>query len=214
MSRADRRRQRGLTLIELLVSLLILGFVLALVSQAIYQVAQVARAAQEVTASLATRWTGGTAAAPVIANLALPLEAPEGKAFEGNTTRLAGFSTQPPTPSDVGVRAFVLELRRPRDGSRGSELWAVEGDTLTSAATETVLARFDARAEFVYADDAGELRPFWPFEPLTPGRETRELPAAVVVRDSATRNALAWYGFQGESVRQRPLSNPFATAAP
>lgn len=205
--RADVRRQRGLTLVELLVSLLIMGFVLTLVSQAIYQVAQVARSAQEVGEDLAGRWAGGWAAAPVIANLVAPIESPVGEAFVGSPARLAGYSTQPPFGTDSGVRRFALELRL-GDDARSSELVASEPGEFGRAVDQAVIARFDARAEFGYRDASGTLSPVWPAVTVR-GGETPELPAAVLVLERGTQRILAMYGFQGEAMRPQPQSNPF-----
>ncbi len=207
--RVDRRRQRGLTLVELLVSMLIMGFVLTLVSQAIFQVAQVARSAQQVGAGLAARWAGGWALAPVIANLVAPIESPVGEAFTGSPTRLVGYSTEPPFGSDSGVRRFAFELRVAADDATRSELFASEPGEFGRRVDEAVIARFDARTEFGYRDAAGTVSPVWPANTVRGDAETPDLPSAVLVIERGTRRVVGWYGFHGEPVRPRAPSNPF-----
>jgi general secretion pathway protein J len=206
--RADQRRQRGLTLVELLVSMLIMGFVLTLVSQAIFQVAQVARSAQEVGEDLAGRWAAGWAAAPVIANLVAPAETRIGEAFVGAPDRLAGYTTQPPFGTDAGVRRFVLELRL-GNSTPGSELVASEPGEFGRRVDEASIARFPVRTEFGYRDAGGNISPVWPANTVRGGGEDPDLPSAVLVLERGTQRVLAWYGFQGETMRPRTPANPF-----
>lgn len=207
-----RRRQSGLTLVELLVSMLILGFVLTLVSEAVFQVAQISRSAQAVTAQLSTRWSGGWAAAPMIANLVAPKEVPDDQVLAGESLRLAGYTTQPGGAENTGVRAFTLELRPARDASPRSDLVALDGDGFGTPTTESLIATFEGRVEFAYVDAAGQITPVWPAVTVAANRDVASLPSAVIVRERGSQQPLMWYGFQGETVRPVVLGNPFAPA--
>ncbi|GAP33866.1 hypothetical protein ISF6_1121 [Piscinibacter sakaiensis] len=204
-----RRGQQGLTLVELLVSMLIMGFVLTLVSQAIYQVSQVTRSAQDVSAAMARQWSGGWAASPVFANLVAPPEAPEGRAFEGSEDRIAGYTALPVDGGDRGLQAFVMELRDAADGATGSELRATTLSPTGVPGPTTVIARFAARAGFAYADAAGRLSAQWPVGPVSGGRDLPELPNAVAVRRRDDGTLLMWYPFDGDTRRPRRASTPF-----
>lgn len=210
---AGRRPQRGLTLIELLVSMLIMGFVLTLVSQAMYQVSQVTRSAQAVSAALTERWSGGWTASPMLANLVAPAEAPEGRAFEGEGDRLAGYTTLPLDGSERGVQAFALELVPEGEGP-GTVMRAASVQPDGERSAPTPVARFPERAEFAYADAGGQLHARWPSGSVLAGRDTADLPQAVAVRSRADGRILMWYPFQGDTRKPVPPSTPFGALTP
>ncbi len=205
-------RQAGLTLVELLVSMLILGFVLTLVSEVVFQVAQISRSAQAVTAKLSTRWSGGWAATAVISNLVAPKEVPDDQLFLGGSSRLSGYTTQYGAPENLGVRAFAFELRPAREAATRSDLVAIDGDAFGTPAAESLIATFDGRVEFAFVDAAGVITPVWPAVTVAASRDAASLPSAVIVRDRGSQNAVMWYGFQGETIRSAIQGNPFAPA--
>ena len=209
--RSSRTRQAGLTLVELLVSMLIMGFVLTLVSQAVFQVAQVSRSAQAITTKLVSRWSGGWAAVPMIANLVAPMEATEGRAFVGDASRLEGFTTHPPSGEASGIRPFALRLRNATGAATGTELVVSEETQPGRQTDEQVISSFDRRVEFAYVDSAGTVQPVWPPNSVSGTREPEDLPRTVMLRDAGSQEILMWYGFQGEVYRPRPAYSPFGT---
>jgi general secretion pathway protein J len=204
-----RKRQAGLTLVELLVSMLILGFVLTLVSQAVFQVSQITRTAQNATAELTGRWAGGWTVGPVLANLVAPSEAPLGKAFEGSAVRLSGYTTLPIDGSQTGVKAFALDLVASFDGPTTTTLRASPPSVASDRPGSDTVARFAGRAEFAYLDATGQLQPQWPPITVSATREPDELPQAVVVRRPLGGEVLMWYPFQGDTRRPAPQAMPF-----
>lgn len=206
------RGQSGLTLVELLVSMLILGFVLTLVSQAVFQVSQITRTAQNATADLTGRWASGWTVGPLLANLVAPIEAPLGKAFEGSGTRLAGYTTLPPDGSQTGIRPFVLELVVSSDAAGTTTMRATPSAAGDGRAGSDAVASFAGRAEFAYLDAAGQLQPQWPPVSVSATREPDDLPQAVVVRRPLGGELLMWYPFQGDTRRPATLSLPFGVS--
>lgn len=203
------RHQSGLTLVELLVSMLILGFVLTLVSQAVFQVSQITRTAQNATADLTGRWAGGWTVGPLLANLVAPSEALAGKAFEGSPNRLSGFTTLPPDGSQTGVKPFTLELVTSPDGNTTTAMRATPSAAGTDRPGSDTVANFAGRAEFAYLDASGQLQAQWPPVSVSATREPDELPLAVVVRRPLGGEVLMWYPFQGDRRRPASQSMPF-----
>lgn len=199
-------RQRGLTLVELLVAIVILGFVMTLVSETVFQVSQVARAAQTATATLSRQWASGWSVQALFANLVAPAEPAERSPMEGTATRLTGYSTSAlgDTP---GVAPFELELRDGEEGSSATVMvWRDPADERSDRVE--VVAGFDARVEFAYVDAAGQVSAVWP--PTTRRADDEEdLPRAVIVRERDGGRALRWYPFLGEPARQKKPSRPF-----
>ncbi len=204
--------QHGLTLVELLVSMVILGFVMLLVSETVKQVAQVARAADDTTRGFSQRWAGGWTASGLFANLVIPPEAGEQAAFKGDPKRVEGYTLKPLSGSDAGMAAFALELQPSADGARTELTTLLDGDTGVNQRTAAV-ARFAGRAEFAYVDRLGRTQSAWP--PVTRAGDTpEELPRVVVIRDVATSGILMWFDFPGEHVRQRSTPGLFTGARP
>lgn len=203
--------QRGLTLVELLVSMVILGFVMLLVSETVKQVAQVARAADDTTRGFSERWASGWSASGLFANLVVPPEAGEQAAFKGDPTRVEGYTAQPLSGSESGMEPFSLELRASDDGRR-TELTAPAG-TRDGSGANAAVARFPGRAEFAFIDRQGRTQATWP--PFTRTGETpEELPRVVLIREASTNNVLMWFDFPGEHIRQRNTPGLFGGARP
>jgi prepilin-type N-terminal cleavage/methylation domain-containing protein len=204
-------RRRGLTLVELLVALVLLGLVMTLVSQAMFQAARIARAADESTRTLGQRWSGGYGLSPVLANLVAPQEQKE-PWFEGQAQRITGWSSAPISGADTGVERFEVSIRQdPDDGERSQLVNRPAG----FGARLDVVAVFAARAEFAFVDRNGRSHPVWP--PLATAGVARDataadaeqLPRAVVVRDSRSGDELLRYPFQGETSRPLGPTKPF-----
>ena len=225
-ARAEHRRlghhhpralQAGLTLVELLVSMVILGFVMTLVSEAVFQVAQIARAADATTRGLSARWGAGWSASGLFANLLAPEEPADKPPMVGSPTQVTGYTAQPMNGGDTGIEPFELQLS-PASSTRPGELPTTEltvitpGDNRRSSSSQ-VVASFPGRAEFAYIDRSGTTLPVWP--PLTRNEAAPEdLPRVVMVRDAASGQVLMWYGFQGETIRQTAPRAPFVSTPP
>ncbi len=209
LSRTERPDpQRGFTLVELLVAMVILGLVMTLVSQAVAQVAQVARVAQESSQELHSSWGKGWALRGLLANLSA---APEGgdKPFEGDADRIGGYTLAPLSGPDAGVQAFKLHLAK--DPQTGQQLlvddaWQGDGGTPRAA----TVARFERPVEFAFQDSLGAVYTQWP----TPNFDARDvrapvLPRAVILRDRDSHAVLMWYPFTGDTKRQNPRPKMF-----
>lgn len=202
-----RPAQRGFTLVELLVALVILGFVMTLVSEAIFQVAQITRVADATTRGLTSRWGAGWSASGLFANLAIPEES-KAPALEGTASRISGFSTQPLDGGTTGLQRFEIELRATSEGPRATEMVTLARDGSSVRGTASVVAVFAGRAEFAYVDRAGKIVPVWPG--ITRKElDAEELPRAIVVRETGSGNVLMWYPFLGETARLPPRGKPF-----
>jgi general secretion pathway protein J len=206
------RSQAGLTLVELLVSMVILSFVMTLVSEAVYQVSQIARAADATTRGLGARWGAGWSASGVFANLLAPEEPSDKPPMVGSSTRVAGFTARPLSGGDTGIEPFELQLgpaqnNRPGDALTTDLIMTLPGDNRRAASTQ-VVASFPGRAEFAYVDRSGLTLPVWP--PLTRNELAPEdLPRVVMVREAGSGQVLMWYGFLGETIRQTAPRAPF-----
>ena len=205
--RRAARQQHGFTLVELLVALVILGFVMTLVSEAIFQVSQITRVADATTRGLTSRWGAGWSASGLFANLAVPEES-KAPSMEGSSSRVAGFTTLPLDGSTTGVHRFELELRPAADRSTSTELVARTRTNSSVSGDASVVALFPARAEFAFVDRAGKTLPGWPGV-TRKEIDAEELTRAVVVREVGSGNVLMWYPFLGETARLPPRGKPF-----
>jgi general secretion pathway protein J len=190
-TRAAKHRlyQRGLTLIELLVTMVLLGFVVALMSGAFVQIAQMLRISSEHGNGFSGRWTQSRALQDIVANLVADpsLEEP----VTGTASRLTITSLAiPPVASGTAQRA-TLELRV-NNASSGESTTVLELPTLTGALPRTQdkpfeLARYNGRLRFVYLDSQGLEHRQWPALGTT---QPEKMPVAVGLRDEAEQNAL------------------------
>ncbi len=212
-SQPRRRAQRGLTLVEMLVAMVILGFVMTLVSEVVFQVSQVARAADAATRGTAARWGSGWSASGLIANLLAPPEIGDDPPFTGSNQQITGFTSQPLDGSDRGIERFELELRGSGDGSRNTELQALASRPGRISREAAVVAVFPGRAEFRFVDQAGQAQLVWP-APTRSEQDDEALPQAVIVRDADSGKTLMWYGFQGEPSKPEPAVSLFNIAKP
>lgn len=160
--------QSGLTLIELLVSLVILGFVVTIMSGAFFQIAQVVRVAENVNGEFQPQWVRLNALTDLVANLALPDENPQ--PFVGNSAGFEGFSLSLPQ-GDWGIaQAFTVKLVQTKQSSE-----------LTVSASEgkpMVVAAWDEPMALEYLSVDGSAHSVWP--PF--GRTVDLMPNGVVVR--------------------------------
>lgn len=204
-----RRRvgDAGFTLVEVLVSLVILGFVMSLVSEAVFQVAQIARAADANSRALASRWGAGWSASSLFANLLAPSLPRDEPVLTGDPARVSGYTSLPLDGGDTGITRFELMLQGDPDTSARTLLSAMPTAAAPGGARPTNVATFSGRAEFGYVDRQGAILDQWP--PLTrTGFDPEDLPQAVVVREAGSGKTLMWYAFQGETIRPAASTLP------
>lgn len=209
--RSNGRRHRGLTLVELLVAMVIFSLVMGLVAQAVSQVGQVVRVADEASQALGTRWSRGSAVSAAFANLVAPLEAGD-RPFVGQPGSIEGSTSQPLEAPNLGVAGLALRLR-PNDGRTGgavldARFGAGEGEW-------RAVARFEGSAEFAYRNRVGEWVPQWPQLTARPTEVPELLPSAVMVRDAQSGRVLMSYPVYASEKRQKaPSTSPFASTPP
>lgn len=207
MLHRHRARQQGLTLVELLVSIVIMGFVMTLVSQAIFQVSQVTRAADATTRGLTARWGAGWTASAMFANMVAPEGSPK-PVMRGAATRVEGFTTAPLDGTQLGVQPFVLELRPAADRPAHTELVSVQRGASAVLETASAIAAFPGRAEFAFIGRDGQTVSAWPALTRREG-DAEDLPKIVLVRDAGSGAVLMMYGFQGEATQPAAITSPF-----
>jgi general secretion pathway protein J len=181
--------QGGLTLIELLVTMVLLGFVVALMSGAFVQIAQMLRISSEHANGFTSRWTESRALQDIIANLVADpdLDQP----LQGTASRVALTSLSlAPVASGVAQRA-LLELRVGEFSAGTDQTTALllrppEEAFERRGEKPFELARFSGRLVFVYLDSKGREHKQWP--PLGSTQLDR-LPTAVGMRDEASQGA-------------------------
>lgn len=209
--RPATHRQAGLTLVEMLVAMVILGFVMTLVSEVVFQVSQVARAADAVTRGSSARWSGGWSAGSLFANLLIPEDNSDDPVLTGSSRQVTGYTSQPLDGGERGIERFQLELRPSGDDTRSTDMVSVPITGREVRREPAVVAVFPGRAEFAFIDLAGQSQFTWP--PLARSEKSIEsLPQAIVVKDADSGKLLMWYGFQGEITKRKPALDMFGGA--
>lgn len=177
-------KARGFTLLEALVTLVIVAMVATLLMQSLFQVLglreRVLRAEQEARVSaLQERWFREAVAAAVA-------DLPDGAApFAGDARGIRFQSLDPP-----GAQRFAIVEWRLRDAPGGVVL-----DLATDPEEVPVPILQVRRAEFRYLDAGGTWHPVWPpaLEPGAPAvRDDRALPRAVELTMDADRGPHSW----------------------
>jgi len=163
------RIQRGLTMIEMLVSLVILGFIVVIMSGAFSQVAQIVRIAENANGQFQPQWVRSHALPDMIGNLVMPEDVE--RPFEGDGSGFYGFSLSLPQSDWGNVQAFHVKLEE--NDQHGMNLNVAIGDEKPIAVTS-----WDGSVEFEYLTVDGVAHPAWP--PL--GDNADALPSGVVVR--------------------------------
>lgn len=161
--------QRGMTLIELLVSLVILSFVATIMSGAFFQVAQVVRVAENANGQFQLQWVRLHALNDLVGNLVLPEDAE--RPFIGNSTGFEGFSLSLPHRDWGAVQAFRIKLVPRQSGGMDMTVTAADDKAL-------VLASWDDQVRFEYLAVDGSVQSSWP--PFD--KSTDVMPSGVVVR--------------------------------
>lgn len=179
------QRAAGLTLMEVLVTLVIFSLVVTALWQALAQVARIERAldAGSVSAQAAAmrvRW-----ARQVVESL-VPLSPADAGSFRGDGRSFTGVSSDVPGWPDSAPSAFSLSLER-NEASDSTELVLWIGPEGTGVArTRVSLLEWTGRAGFVqYLRDDGTWADRWP-EPR-PGSSASQLPAAIAISTGSSQ---------------------------
>lgn len=196
--------QRGLTLIELLVTMVLLGFVVALMSGAFVQIAQMLRISSEHGNGFIGRWVPSRTLQDIVANLSPDPSEPN--PVVGTAQRVT-LSTLALPPSFSGaIKRATIEVRQ---DSYSATTPAQSTLTLLEAAANSPLDQtkpvelgvFNGRLIFVYFDARGREFRQWPPQGTT---QPDKLPSAIGLRDEADQNKLLHLAFyEGEVTDKR-----------
>lgn len=165
-------KQSGMTLIELLVSLVILGFVVTIMSGAFFQVSQVVRIAESVNGQFQPQWVRSHALTDLVGNLVLPPDTE--RPFSGDSTGFEAYSLSLPQSDWGNVQQFRTKLENKQQG--GMDLTVIVGDE-----KPVIIASWDIPIKLEYLAVDGSSQAMWP--PF--GKVTNEMPMGVVVRSSS-----------------------------
>ena len=164
--------QDGLTLIELLVSLVILGFVVVIMSGAFFQVAQVVRIAENVNGQFQSQWIRINSLKDLVGNLVLP-ESIE-KPFQGDGNGFEAYSLSLPQNDWGDLQQFRVKLSSAKQGK--TDLVVTVRD-----AQPVVIGSWDMTIQLEYLTVDGAAVSMWP--PM--GRVVEGMPRGVIVRASS-----------------------------
>lgn len=169
-------RQQGVTLIELLVTVVILGFVVGLMSGAFNQISQMLRVSSDHNNQFLGRWTQSRALYDLISNLVIDpaLEKP----FEGQPSKMQAVSLASPNKPWGLASILEVDIKRAKSDA-GSEVW-VQDKGADSEVAALKVASFAHSVEFVYLDHSGAEYSQWPPSGVS---TFRALPSGVLLRE-------------------------------
>jgi general secretion pathway protein J len=178
-------RQQGLTLIELLVTMVLLSFIVALMSGAFVQISQMLRISSEHGNGFSGRWVQSRALNDIVANMvadpALPIP------LTGAPNRIALTTlVLPPNAKGIAQRA-TLDLRTDNNGITILQLERAQELGSRSEDKTFELARFEGRLKFFYLDAKNQEHMQWPPSGAT---QLDKLPSAIGLRDATRQDTL------------------------
>ncbi len=181
MSHAASHHQRGLTLVELLATMVLMALIMSLMATAMGQVSQVLRVSNELDAGFLPKWRQSRMFVELIENMAL--DPKDEKPFVGQPDAVVFRSFASPFGEPGVAQALRLELVEDAQQSDSAllQLSPVQSTELGRAKPESLnLAKISGRLALRYVDREGFEHPQWP--PLGASAE-HVLPSAVIVRD-------------------------------
>lgn len=178
-------KQQGLTLIELLVTMVILGFVIATLSGALTQISQMLRISTEQTNGFLARWTQSRALFDIIGNM-VP-NPTQDQPFKGTPTSIELVSLASPDTSLGPPKRLRLVLDPVKDQANKTQVQLSDLESANPAADSQMLASFQGRIEFRYLDKQQTEHSQWP---VNNGQQTQQLPSAIVLRDTGRQESL------------------------
>lgn len=176
--------QRGLTLIELLVTVVILSFTVAIMSGAFGQIAQMLRISTEHSNGFLGRWNQSRALYDMVANMVIDptLEKP----FTGQHQQLDMVTLAYPDGPTGTPRAARLLLKPAVDTDNSTDL-QLESPTERNDQPAMKLARLPGRLEFHFIDHRGQEHAQWPPNGVS---EHRPMPSAVLLKDTNSQRII------------------------
>jgi general secretion pathway protein J len=200
-------KQTGLTLIELLVTMVLLSFVVILMSGAFVQIAQMLRISSDHGNGFTGRWVQSRVLQDIVANMII--DPVESEPFIGtdSRSRLTTLAI-PPNQSGIGETATLELIRSPystaEDGTTRLEIIVQAKNDSRNLTRTFELGVFKGRLLFVYFDAQGNEFQQWPpsnFE------KKDTLPSALGIRDQDQKGKILQIAnFQGE-VTNKPSGN-------
>lgn len=177
-------RQRGLTLIELLVTVVILSFTVALMSGAFGQIAQMLRVSTEHSNGFLGRWNQSRALYDMVANMVIDptLEKP----FTGQYQQLDMVTLALPDGPPGAARPARLQLKPATDTDNSTDL-TLQNPAAPSSTPPLKLARLPGRLEFRFVDHQGQEHAQWPPNGVA---DYRPMPSAIVLKDTNSQRAI------------------------
>ena len=176
-----RTRQSGLTLVELLVTMIIFGFVIATLSGALSQISQLMRISSEQTNGFLGRWSHSRALHDIIGNMVIDPELDE--PFTGTTNRIDLVTLTTLHVALGRPERLRITLEPDKNNPRHTVLKVADLAPQVSARSEggagQWVTRFDGEVEFRYLDHQDEAHQQWP--PAN-DLQKQKLPTAVLVQ--------------------------------
>jgi prepilin-type N-terminal cleavage/methylation domain-containing protein len=182
------KRQRGMTLIELLVTMVILGFVIATLSGALTQISQMLRISTEQSGGFLGRWSQSRVFQDIIGNMALDPSLDQ--AFQGSASRLELVSLSSPDAPAGAPRRMQMTLQPAPDKPGRTQLFIREinpADTSQRNTEPQWLAEYTGRIAFYYVDKQHREHAEWP---IRNGQQAQALPSAILLKDSDSQQTV------------------------
>lgn len=179
-----RSSQRGLTLIELLITIVILSFTVALMSGAFVQIAQMLRVSSEQNNGFLDRWNQSRALYEMVGNITIDptLSVP----FSGSEGHMDMVTlSMPDGPQGVARQARVSLIVSEEDEDT-TEL-ILDAPAIGAKQPSMLLARIPGKLEFRYVDHKGVDHGQWPPSGVA---VYRALPSVVLLRSTDGRRLL------------------------
>lgn len=182
------QKQQGLTLIELLVTMVILGMVISTLSGALSQISGMIRISSEQSAGFLNRWTQQRALYDILSNMVLdPTQTPP---FQGSPSQLQLTSLSTPQQTASAPKRLKVSLQiNPHNSSQSLLTWqdVTDPERHSDNKPAPAMAVFSAGVEFRYLDQNQNQHLQWP--PLSQGK-ANQLPHAVLIMDPKQSTAL------------------------
>lgn len=178
-------RQQVLTLIELLVTVVILSFTVALMSGAFGQIAQMLRVSTEHSNGFLGRWNQSRALYDMVANMVIDptLEKP----FTGQYQQFDMVTLALPDGPPGVARPARVQLKPATDADNRTDL-TLQSPTARSDTPPLRLARLPGRLEFRFVDQQGQEYAQWPPDGMA---DYRPMPSAILLRDTNSQRTIA-----------------------
>lgn len=176
-------RPRGFTLLEMLVTLVLVSLVGAIVSQGLLQIARVERLLEGVqlqgmAASMRGEWVRAA-----LAGL-LPFEKSSANRFKGDTRSLDGISTATPQWPAAGLAPLSLRLRfDPREGRTElvQDVGLLAATVFSEPGLVVLLSWPGNTGRFRYLDRQNQWQDSWPAAGLVGSAASHSLPLAIAL---------------------------------